>query len=497
MDRDTGETLAELREALAEQQRQVERLQALLDSGSTALALFDGELLVLAANKRWSELIGSQQHWHDLFSQAPAAWDGAAKLALAGEVIVGGKDAFVTADNTARTISWRVGPWSHASSSNGGIVAQLVEVSQADVDLDESIYEREQRLNAVLNTAADSIITIDRFGVIGSANAATERMFGFSQEELLGQNVSLLMPSPYCDEHDDYIRRYLETGEARIIGIGREVTGRRKDGTVFPMHLAVSEVDHLQLFTGIIRDLTDLHRSHEKLLQAERLAAIGEMVTGLAHESRNALQRTKACLEMLELEVEDRPDALDLVQRIQGAQNHVHQLYEEVRSYAAPLVLKPNLLNLEEIWREAWSNLSDQHNLHIRFRVVQLTDDLSCHGDGHSLVQVFRNIFENAIMACGSKGEVTLTIADATTDKPAVEVRVADSGPGLSQEQMARMFEPFYTTKTSGTGLGMAIVRRIIEAHDGEISAGNRDSRLLNSGAEITIVLPRTRTRAV
>ncbi len=390
-------------------------------------------------------------------------------------------------------------------------------VKQLEQELEErnramaQLIERKERLKAVLNTAVDAIITIDLGGRILNVNPASERMFGYSKEELLGKNVKLLMPQPHCDEHDEYIRRYLQTGEARIIGVGREVTGKRKDGTIFPIHLAVSEVDHLQIFTGIIRDLTDLHFAQQQLLQSERLAAIGEMVTGLAHESRNALQRTKACLEVLELEVEDRPEALDLVRRIQSAQDHVHQLYEEVRGYAAPLVLEHKRLRLDEIWREAWGILSQEHSARVRFHVVANTEQLEIRGDRRSLVQLLRIVFENAIAACGDEGDVTLTVSDGTVatvgnnSAPAVQIQIADTGPGLNVQQCEKIFEPFFTTKTTGTGLGMAIAKRIVEGHGGRIDAANavREYSLADSarqskaqGAEIRIVLPRDSSSA-
>jgi len=132
-------------------------------------------------------------------------------------------------------------------------------------------------LRAVLNAAVDCIITIDDCGTIESFNPATERTFGYASDEVIGQNVSILMPPPYCDEHDRHLKNYLETGVAKIIGIGREIIARRKDGSNFPADIAVSEVkiSDRWLFTGIIRDITDRKRNEEKLLQSERLAAIG------------------------------------------------------------------------------------------------------------------------------------------------------------------------------------------------------------------------------
>jgi PAS domain S-box-containing protein len=184
------------------------------------------------------------------------------------------------------------------------------------------------RSRAVLETAVDSIVTINSMGIICSVNPAVVRMFGYQDSELVGRNISMLMPEPYKHEHDSYIARYLETRSPSIIGIGRQVVGRKKNGREFPVHLAVSEftVRGVRFFTGIIRDLSELERVQKQLLQSERLAAIGQMVTGLAHESRNALQRAQACLDMLSLDLQNSPEQLDLARRATTALQDLHRL---------------------------------------------------------------------------------------------------------------------------------------------------------------------------
>jgi signal transduction histidine kinase len=240
---------------------------------------------------------------------------------------------------------------------------------------------------------------------------------------------------------------------------------------------------------GAFIDISERKRSQERALQTERLAAIGQMVTGLAHESGNALQRSQACLEMLELEVQDRPEALDLVARIQKAQDHLRQLYDEVRGYAAPLKLERDRWDLAGIWRQAWANLAlPRQGRQAVLREQTGEIDVHCVVDHFRLEQVFRNILENALAACQDPVEINVVCAPAIVDgKPAVRVAVHDNGPGLSPEQRQRIFEPFFTTKTKGTGLGMAIAKRIVEAHGGQIALGPEAGR----GAEILITLPR------
>jgi signal transduction histidine kinase len=233
----------------------------------------------------------------------------------------------------------------------------------------------------------------------------------------------------------------------------------------------------------------ELQAARHRALQAERLAAIGEVYTGLAHESRNALQRSQSCLERLAKRVRDVPGALDLIDRIQKAQDHLHSLYEEVRSYAAPLTaLDREPYSLGLLLRQTWENLAvERKNRDAKLVVEATTLDLRCPVDPHRIEQVFRNILENALSACPDPAVLRARWVDTLVDgRPALEVRMVDSGPGLSAEARRRIFEPFYTTKTKGTGLGMAITRRIVEAHGGSIRVGDE-----GPGAEIIVVLPR------
>jgi PAS domain S-box-containing protein len=239
-------------------------------------------------------------------------------------------------------------------------------------------------------------------------------------------------------------------------------------------------------------EITSLKRAQEQAVQSERLAAIGQMMTGLAHESGNALARSQACLEMLTFEVEDRPKALNLITRIQTAQDHLRQLYEEVRNYAAPLKLQLEPWNVALVWRQAWENLA----IGRKQKAATLREDtdgvdLRCHVDQFRLGQVFRNILENALAACPEPVEITVHCAPAELNgRAALRIAVRDNGPGLNPEQRSRIFDPFFTTKTKGTGLGMAIAKRIIEAHAGQIAVGSGPQ----PGAEILITLPRKPT---
>lgn len=234
----------------------------------------------------------------------------------------------------------------------------------------------------------------------------------------------------------------------------------------------------------------ELKEAQQRVLQAERLAAIGEVYTGLAHESRNALQRSQACLERLAKRVEDRPDALDLIARIQRAQDHLHTLYEEVRNYAAPLHhVERRPCSLSQLVFQTWEHLASQRSQR-QACLLQVGDDLdlTCSVDPLRIEQVFRNILENALAACPDPVEVRVLWSEAFLgSEQAVRAAFRDNGPGLNLEARRRIFEPFFTTKTQGTGLGMAITRRIVEAHGGRIAVSDYNG----PGAEIVVLLPR------
>lgn len=232
-----------------------------------------------------------------------------------------------------------------------------------------------------------------------------------------------------------------------------------------------------------------LRQAEERARQSERLATIGEMIAGLAHESRNALQRIQACAEVLEIEVRDRPEAREQVARILKAEEHLHRLFDEVRSYAAPIQLDLDLHNLQGIWREAWEILESQRQgRSVKLREIVGKLDLHCRVDRFRLSQVFRNILENSLAVCDDPVEIEVECRETLlSGAAAIEVTVRDGGPGFTAEQQQHIFQPFYTTKAKGTGLGMSIAQRTVEAHGGRIAAQNAKKR----GAEIVITLPR------
>jgi PAS domain S-box-containing protein len=238
-------------------------------------------------------------------------------------------------------------------------------------------------------------------------------------------------------------------------------------------------------------DITELQEAQRQAVQAERLAAVGQMAAALAHDGRNALQRGRACLERLRWKLQDRPDELDLVGRALRAQDDLLRLFEDVRAYAAPVRLDCRACNVAEVWREAWAAALEAHPG--RDAALEEYDgcvSLWCYADGFRLRQVFLNVLDNALDACPDPARVTVACREADLGgRPALVVAVRDNGPGLGPEERRRLFEPFFTTKAQGTGLGLAIARRLVEAHGGQVAAGDGP----RAGAEILITLPRAR----
>jgi signal transduction histidine kinase len=233
-------------------------------------------------------------------------------------------------------------------------------------------------------------------------------------------------------------------------------------------------------------------QAREQLLQTERLAAIGEAMTALAHESRNALQRSQAGLDLAAKRVNDRPEVVELLGEVQAAQYWLRDMYEEVRDYAAPMNLREETVDLRHLVAQTWDHLSQSRNgRSIELRQTGRLAEATAWVDEQAVGQVFRNLFQNAIEASPSVSRIEVDFdLDRIEHCPAVRVSVRDNGPGLDREQRARIFEPFFTTKSRGTGLGMAICKRIIDAHGGRIEVGSKNG----TGAEIVLILPQMRT---
>jgi two-component system, LuxR family, sensor kinase FixL len=350
--------------------------------------------------------------------------------------------------------------------------------------------ERSEAAFRHLVEAAECLIVIARpGGSILYFSPFAERLTGYTAAEARGRDFAgLFLPEPPRAAPDGGLGRLL----AGLPAPGFEAPIACRDGArrwVVWNSRALDDYEGGPAVLAVGQDITGLKQAQGRALQAERLAAIGQVVAGLAHESRNALQRSQACLEMLALAVRDRPEALGLIARIQKAQDHLHHLYEDVRGYAAPIALERRECDVAEVWREAWAHLEPlRREKGAVLREQAEGVDLRCAVDPFRLGQVFRNLLENALAAGRPPVAVAVRAEDAELlGRRALRVAVRDDGPGLDAEQRRRVFEPFFTTKSKGTGLGLAIAQRIVEAHGGTLAVGDDPP----PGAVFVLTLPR------
>lgn len=372
-----------------------------------------------------------------------------------------------------------------------GAVSEVISILDditAKKQIEQALKTEKEFVVRLIESAPVMISLVDADRRIVRTNPALNQASGFGPEEVAGHDLLEFVREDEREQAADVFRRVM-AGESVSHITSRLLT---KDGRHCEVGWCFNSLrDADANISGVLmigHDITELRQAQAQAMQSERLAAIGQMVAGLAHESGNALGRSQACLEMLAFRVEHDPTAADLVRRLQAAQDDLQRLYEQLRQYAAPMLLRRERVELREAIREVWEQLE----LVCRDRVTRFSLHGSCDGpcraDRLAVQRVFRNILQNALDAAPDPVVIEVHCqATSWRDEPAVRIAIRDNGPGLTAEQETRLFEPFYTTKTHGTGLGMAISRRIVEAHGGWIAVG-RDAA---SGAEIVVVLPK------
>ena len=334
------------------------------------------------------------------------------------------------------------------------------------VEIEEALRKSEERLRSIVESAVDAIIVIDDRGLVQAFNPSAERLFGYTVSEVMGRNVSMLMPSPDREQHDSYLHHYLTTGEQKIIGIGREVTALKKDGTRFPVHLSVGEMmsEGRRSFTGILHDLSDRVALEQRLAEQKSLAKLGEMAAVVAHEVKNPIAGIRGALQVITsrmpAEQRDRTILLDIITRLDA----LNRIVQDMLMFARPRALRQEPIVLGSILAETASLIErDPGMLDLEIGVSGSADII---GDREMLQVVFQNVLMNAAQAMEGKGRIEVAVS--TTDARC-RVVIADRGPGMPDEVREKAFDAFFTTKHRGTGLGLPIAKRVIDAHGGAI----------------------------
>jgi two-component system sensor kinase FixL len=363
-----------------------------------------------------------------------------------------------------------------------GIIRDTTEQHEAE----EALREQAERLRSILETVPDAIIVIDESGLIESFSPAAERLFGWLPADVIGRNISILMPSPYREQHDGYLNRYRRTGERRIIGIGRVVVGQRRDGSTFPMELAVGEMKRPsgRFFTGFVRDLTErqdtdrrLQELHTELLHVARLSDMGQMASALAHELNQPLTAvinwTQAARRLLNNQAGDPPPkVLEFMNNAIEQADRAGQIIRRLRDFIELGETERQIEDVNRVIEEATALAlvgAKETGVRVTFNFSAGLPQVLI--DKVQVQQVVINLVRNAIEAMAAMPRRELVIMTTTPSRSMVEVSVIDTGPGLPPEVAAKLFQPFVTTKQKGMGLGLSISRSIIDNLGGRLRA--------------------------
>ena len=372
---------------------------------------------------------------------------------------------------------------------------------ETDAQRRSAAFAREAHLRSILETIPDAMIVIDELGRILSFSAAAEKMFGFAEAELLGENVSTLMPSPDRERHDYYLERYMATGERRIIGIGRVTTARNRDGRTFPidLHIGEARIDDARVFTGFIRDLTErqqaelrLHDLQGELAHVSRVTAMGTLATAIAHELNQPLTAIANYVETAQ-ELLANPDG-ETVEIVREALRdcavqsvRAGQIVRRLRDFISRGETERRVESLSRVVNEASALAligAGERGVEVQVRLDPRADKVLI--ERIQMQQVILNLVRNAIEAMAGGQGRHLRIGSRDLGDGFVQVTVEDSGPGVSDEVAARLFQPFVSTKAEGMGLGLSICHTIVNGQGGRIWA--EPSRLGGTAFHFTLI---------
>ncbi len=376
--------------------------------------------------------------------------------------------------------------------------------SRESAEVEGEVYRK--RLEATLNNIHDAFVTADEFGIIEDFNPASEIIFGYRKDEVLGKNVSFLMSGEYKKQHDEYLSHYRDTHEKNLLIRPRELEAKRKDGTVFPMNISLSEieVEGKSFFVAIIRDLTEEKKSAEALRRKEKTESLGVMAGGLAHEINNALQPVLGLSEAMRdrFAGEDEKVA-KCMSSIYDNTMHARNIVRDILAFARQEKKEKQQINLCDLIEECLSFAEEFISPDVTVEVFpyekRKEHPMYAHIDRTGMAQILSNLFRNASDAMNGVGTITLSCDRVFIDRGEAlgldlregeyaRMRVSDNGSGMNEETLERIFDPFFTTKPfgKGTGLGLSAIYGIVQDWGGTVTVESE----LGKGTAFDIYIP-------